>query len=160
MANKLFIVCPFSCLENFIRTHYGNDVFFLTYAGTVLGTHDFIYNSIVKHLIHQEKIKTIYLVNDTSCQFINSVITRKQLIGLTCEKVIEEIYIEHYLSVFKGLPLQEQQHKLAELNIKAQVNNILAFKLFKDFMTEYGITIKGIITTKESSSIQEIQVLK
>ncbi|RYU93373.1 hypothetical protein [Emticicia agri] len=102
MANKLFIVCPFSGLETFIRKKYGNEVFFLTYAGTVLETHDFVYNLGVKHLIFKERIKTIYIVNDTSCRFINSIIKRKKLAGLTCEKVIEELYIEYYFSYFQS----------------------------------------------------------
>lgn len=155
MANKLFIVCPFSGLEAFIRKKYGNEAFFLTYAGTVLETHDFVYNLGVKHLIFKEKIKTIYIVSDTSCRFINSIIKRKQLAGLTCEKVIEELYIEYYFSYFQSQPLFAQQYNLAELNIQTQINKILNYKLFKDFISESGIEIKGIITSKENNLIKE-----
>jgi hypothetical protein len=158
MANKLFIVCPFSCLETFIKKNYGDDAIFLTYAGTVLEPHDFVFNLGIKHLILKEKIKKIYLVNDTSCRFINSIIKRKQLIGLTCEKIIEELYIENYFSYFQSQPVLAQQHNLAELNIKSQINRILKFKLFNDFIAESGIEIKGIITSKERNAIKELQI--
>lgn len=160
MANKLFIVCPFSCLETFIKKNYGEDAAFLTYAGTVLEPHDFVYNPGVKHLIIKEKIKKIYLVNDTSCRFINSIIKRKQLIGLTCEKVIEELYIEYYFSYFQSQPLFVQQYNLAELNVKSQINRILEFRLFNDFIAESGIEIKGIITSKENNTFKELQIEK
>lgn len=158
MANKLFILCPFSRLETFIRKNYGDKVFFLTYAGTVLEPHDFIYNLGIKNLIFKEKIKTIYIVNDTSCRFINSIITRKQLIGLTCENVIEELYIEYYFSYFQSQPLFKQQYNLAELNVKTQINKILSFKLFKDFISESDIEIKGLITSKEKNLYNELQI--
>ncbi len=158
MANKLFIVCPFSSLETFIRSNYGNEIFFLTYAGTVLEPDNFIYNLGIKQLVFKEKIKTIYIVNDTSCRFINSIIKRKQLTGLTCEKVIEELYVDYYFTYFESLPLSEQLYNLAELNIKNQINRILDSKLFKDFIYKSGIEIKGIITSKENNLLKEIQV--
>ena len=74
------------------------------------------------------------------------------------EKIIEELYIEHYLSDFKNQSLLVQQNKLAELNIKNQANELMDSTLLGNSIFEFDIDIKGLITTKEKELFKEVQI--
>lgn len=158
MSNKLFIICPFSQMEFFLQKKYGNDIYFLTCSGAVLQYEEYEYISEVKQFILREQIKTIYIANDTSCSFINGIIKKNKLHGLKSEKIIEELYIEYYLSDFKNQSLLVQQNKLAELNIKNQANELMNSTLLGSFIFEFDIEIKGLITTKEKELFKEVQI--
>jgi hypothetical protein len=158
MANKLFIICPFSCLDKFLRNKFGNDIYFLTCSGAVLQCDDFEYISEVKRFILREKIKTIYIVNDTSCRFINGIIKKNKLYGLRSERVIEALYVEHYLSDFKNQSLLVQQNKLAEFNIKNLAHELMNSFLLGGCISELDIEIKGLITSKQYKLYKEIQI--
>jgi len=156
MDNKLFIICPFSGMESYLQNIYGNNIFFLTYSGAILQQEDFDYMLEVKYLMYRESIKKIYIVNDTSCRFLNGIIKEEKIFGLPSEKIIEELYIENYFSDFKDQPLFNKQKKLAELNIKNQVDEIMNSSIFKSYIDEFSIEIKGLITSKEKRLFKEI----
>lgn len=158
MNNKLFLICPFSCMEKLLQSKYGNDIYFLTCSGAVLQYEELEYISEVKRFILREQIKTIYIVNDTSCRFINGIIKKNKLYGLKSEKIIEELYVEHYLSDFKNQSLLVQQNKLAELNIKNQANELMNSTLLGSTIFAFDIDIKGLITTKEKELFKEVQI--
>ena len=158
MANQLFIVCPFSSMETFLQNKYGNDIFFLTCSGAVLQFQDFDFILEVIDFIVREKIQTIYIANDTSCRFMKGIIMKKKLYGLTSENVMEELYIDSYFSDFKDQPIFKQKYKLAELNIKNQINEILDSSLLGSYISEYDIEIKGLITSKENKLYKEILI--
>jgi len=121
MANQLFIVCTFSFLEAFLQNIYGNDISFLTFSGAVFQFNEIEYSLEVRDFIVREKIKDIYIVNDTSCRFINGIIMRSKVSGFPSENVIEELYIDSYLKYFKDQPLFKHKYILAELNVKNQI---------------------------------------
>lgn len=158
MINKLFIVCPFSCMETFLQNKFGNDIFFLTSTAAVLPCKDVEYISEIKLFIIREKIKQIYIVNDTACRFINGIIKKNKIAGLPAEKVIEELYIEHYFSDFKYQSLLHQQNKLAELNIKNQATELINSILLGECISQFDLEIKGLITTKEKELLEEVQI--
>lgn len=53
----------------------------------------------IKLFIIQKKIKSINIVNDTSIRFITEIINKKKLLGSASKKVIEDLFLVHYLSV-------------------------------------------------------------
>lgn len=156
MANQLFVICPFSGMESFLQDKFGNDIYFLTYSAAVLQYQEFEYISEVKQFLYRERIKTIYIVNDTSCRFINEIIRRNKIPGLPIKKAIEELYVEHFFSEFKDQPLCHQTYKLAELNIKNQIHTIMNSFLLGSHIAEFDIEIRGIITSKENKLYKEI----
>jgi hypothetical protein len=147
-------------MDSFLQEKYGDDIFFLTYSGAVLSNNEIDYTIAIRDFIWKQKISTIYFVNDISCRFINGIINKSKLIGLASEKILEEIYIEHYLSDFIGKPLINQQYKLAELNIKQQVHEILNAYFFRSLFCERNIEVKGLITSKNKNLIKELNLEK
>jgi hypothetical protein len=160
MVNKLFITCPFSNLETFLKSKYGNDIFFLNAPSAVMQLHEYEYLMRVREFIKQSSIRTIYIVNDTSCRFINGIINESKLFGLPSEKVLEELYIEHYFSDFKNQSVSSKKIKLAEFSIKNQANELINNTLIGNCISDFNIEIKGIITSKDKNLLKEINVDK
>lgn len=158
MEKKLFIVCPFSCIETFLKSRFGDDTYFITSPGAALPYNEFEYMSEIKEFVIRERIQTIYIVNDTSCRFINAIITRNKLFGLPSEKVMEELYIEHFFNEFKDQPVRHQKHKLAEINIRRQLKEITNSFISDIYPYESQLTIKGLLTSKQNKSLQEIRI--
>lgn len=156
MANQLFIVCPFSCVENFLRDKFENTNYFISCSGAVLQYQELASSVAIRDFIFNANIKTIYIVNDTSCRFINSIIKRDKLSGVYSELSIQALYIEHYLTDFKDQSLFAQQRKLAELNIKKQAIKMVNSSLIGSCIADFDIAIKGLITSKENNLYQEI----
>lgn len=156
MKNKLFVVCPFSCMEPALRKEFGSDVYFISAPGGILDLDDSKYMESITEFMDRKKIKTMYFVNDTGCKFINRIIKREELFGLSAENILEELYFDYYTSYFKRQPLHEQQIRLAELSIKNQVANLMRSELPGEFILDHNIDIKGLITTKSKNIFEEI----
>jgi carbonic anhydrase len=144
-------------METYLQKRFGKDIFFLTYSAAVIDGNDDGYLAEIEQVIIRENIKKIYLVNDTSCRFINGIIERNEMAGLTSEKVLEDLYIENYFSVFKDKSIVYQQNKLAELNIKNQAIELMN-SMLGNCIHESGIELKGLITTKHKGLIKELQI--
>ena len=158
MHNKLFLVCPFSCMENFIRTNYGADVFFITAMATVSQFHEIEYTEVIKNVIACENINQIFIVNDTSCRFINRVLNGEKTFGTAAEKNIQNIFINNYSFIMHQSSEIDKAKALAELNIKHQAFSMMENELFKPQITRKKIHIKGLITTKSENKIVELKL--
>jgi len=155
MNKKLFLVCPDCHLENYIEINYGIDVLFLTALGAVFNFNEINYTEAVMDLIPREGISDIFVVNDTSCRFIKSILERENGFGTACETVIQNILIDNYSAVMHGKSLPEKKKHLAELNVKRQVKEILTNELFLQRIIQNNVCIKGLVLTKEDQIINE-----
>jgi len=158
MMPALFIVCPFSCLEPFLRSRYGHDAFFLTSAGAVMSRQPWDYLESVGDLIVREKIKTVYIVNDTSCRFIDGIVRREPVHGLPAESELQEIYVDHYHESFRGQPLHKQQFKLAELNVNRQALALMETEPLGRLLADHGVAVKGLVTSRLLDACREIRI--
>lgn len=157
MYNKLFVVCPFSNMEIFLKNNYGPDAYFLTFTGANIQHQELECMSEVRHLIISENIQAIYIVNDTSCRFIHGMLTGNWSFNMPSLSVFEDLYIEHYSTLFKNQSLIHQQRKMAELNVKYQVSELLDSFILGGCIRDLHIDIRGLITTKSKNLIKEIQ---
>lgn len=115
-VNKLFLVCPFCQMENFIVKHYG-EVFFYTAPAAILniGGDEL---KVIKEFIARENIKWIYLVGETSCIFTKNVLDNTNLSGLPCETEIQNLKSTDDTPNSLTLKiLKEQTYKLSSDNI-------------------------------------------
>jgi hypothetical protein len=76
---------------------------------------------------------------------------------LASQKEIEELYIDHYFSDFKDKSLFHQKYRLAELNIKKQIYEILNSALLGNYISDFNVEVKGLITSKEKNYSKVIQ---
>jgi carbonic anhydrase len=112
----------------------------------------------IRDFIIRESVQEIYLVHDTGCRFINNIITKHKLYGLPSEEIIQNIYVEHYLSDFENKELSVQQFKLAELSIKYQAEEITKSDVLGIQIIEDAILLKGLITSKKKNLFKEINI--
>ena len=89
MNNKLFLVCPFSCMENFISNKYGDDVFFITAMGTIFQYDETEYLETIKQFIDRENITEIFVVSDTSCRFINNALKNDLVLEVILKRLLK-----------------------------------------------------------------------
>jgi carbonic anhydrase len=158
MKNKLFIVCPFSQMELFLQKKYGNEIYFITALASIMQWNQKEDMDAIRDFIIRESVQEIYLVHDTGCRFINNIITKHKLYGLLSEEIIQNIYVEHYLSDFENKELSVQQFKLAELSIKYQAEEITKSDVLGIQIIEDAILLKGLITSKKKNLFKEINI--
>lgn len=147
MFNKLFFVCPFSDLENFIRDNYGYDSYFITLPGAVFRTDDTDFMRDTSDFIRRKQIGDVYIVNDTSCPFINDILLRRRRVDHYAMRMIEEIYIDHYMEVTHGKSLKDQRIALATLNINQQINFFVDSQ-FPGGPEFWGVNIHGVVSSR------------
>lgn len=156
MSNKVFLVCPFSNLEYFIRNKYGSDVFFITGIAGILSYRDEQYLTAIRDFIKEHRIQSFYVVNDTDCRFINNIIYREPLYGTTAENLIEIVYLDHFTTICREKTLQDQKFKLAEHNVRHQIAEVSDNLFLRQGLLENGTKIFGLVTTKSINRIVEI----
>jgi carbonic anhydrase len=134
---KLFVICPFSQLEQRLKVKYGDNPYFITVPG------GYILNNLesIQVAIVQNKINELILVTDLNCSFVESIICRKKLHGLSYEKHLENIYIENFYNYFINNKIENQKYNLLKLNLIFQLSEIEK----NDFFIENKIKIKGLI---------------
>ena len=146
---KLFVICPFSQLEQKLRIKYGDNPYFITVpGGYVLNNLESIQVAIV-----QNKINELILVTDLNCSFVESIICRKKLHGLSYEKHLENIYIENFNNYFVNNKIESQKYNLLKLNLNLQLSEIEK----NEFFEENRIKIKGLIYNNTNYLFETIE---
>lgn len=155
--NKLFLICPFSNLEHFIRRIHGADVYFMTAMATAFNfdretikmTADFLDRKMITH---------IYVVNDTSCRFMNGVIDKKMSTGSDAEKYLEALFMENQKIIMKQSTILDKVKLLSEININKQISNFREDDSIMSLIKKNKIIIKGLITNKAAKTYMELNV--
>lgn len=158
MKNKLFIICPFSQLETFLQKKYGENVYFITAPASIMDWNQKQYFDMLSDFIQSKKINELFVVNDVDCCFIESIIAKKKLQGLYSEKILEQLYVEHYFTHFKNETPEQQKIKLAELSINYQLMQLIQTQPLGLQIMDGDIELKGLITSKKENYFSEIQI--
>jgi carbonic anhydrase len=158
MNNKLFLVCPFSCMEIFIRNKYGDDVFFITATGTVLQLGKKEYFETVKVLIDRNNITEIFVVSDTSCRFINNTLKNESGSGSYSEMVIQNLLTDNYALVMNEKAIEQQQIKLAKLIVNYQAAELKKTDYFRQKIIQNKIKVRELVTSRKTNQIIELSL--
>lgn len=153
MNNKLFIVCPFAGMENFIRERHGYSIYFMTVLGSVFRSGDFDFMQSICDFIKHKQIQDLYLVNDADCRFIKTILLRQNRIGINAEKEIEEIYIDNYSKVMQSDKLDDQKIMLAKLNLNRQMKLLANNQIFLSQLQNMKPKIHGLVAIKDRNQL-------
>lgn len=160
MNNKLFLVCPFSCMENFIRQKYGADVFFLTAMAGIFQWDNKEWVEKIKYFISSEKINEIFILSDVSCRFINAAINNEKINGFIAEIIIQKLLHNNYDIVSENRIIHEQQIKLAELIVNHQAIKIMDVMGLQQEIIQNNIVVHELITSKNANQILQLTITK
>lgn len=158
MSNTLFIVCPFSFMENTIKRKFGSNTFFISCPGAVIPYQDDSFVELLKEAIIINGITRIYFVNDTACTILNNVLSNKTLFGLEAELLILSIFNNVYNKSLKGRTLQYQQFRLAEFNMQFQKEEFLTNGVFTDLVIDGQLEIKTLVTSRQMHIFKECRI--
>jgi len=145
-------------MELYLQKKYGNEAYFITAPASIIQWDEKEYTEAISDFIKKESIREIYLVNDTGCRFIDSIINKQKLYGLYAEKILEDIYIENFFLCFQNTPLSDKKMKLAELNINYQIDKILKYSALGHYILNDNIHLKGLISSKKENLYKEINI--
>lgn len=158
MSNILFIVCPFSCVENKLKRKYGSNAFFISCPGTIIPYNDHHFIEVLKEEIIRNNISAVYFVYDTSSRIIDSIVLNKKLFGLDAEYLVESIYKRAFNKSLKGRSNQYQQFRLAELVAQNQKNEFLTNNVFTDLIIDEKIVVNTLVISSTMQFVKESRI--
>lgn len=154
---KLYLICPDCHIEHALRNAFGEDAYFLTALGSVFDFSDFAYAEELNHLVHQEMISEIVIVNDTNCTFIKNTVLKEKNYSTKVEKELGKLQ-ENNSEQFALLKAERQKELLAKLNIYRQAYELLDVA-FIGGKIENGVTsISGLIYDRGSSKFERLML--
>lgn len=148
MKKNLFFICPDGHLEHFIKEKYGDNVFFTTALGAVFNFNDVNYSKSLTDFMISECITDIFIVNDTSCRFINNTLENEKSFETFSEDILSKLLIRNHSIVTNNKSVINKRITFAELNVKRQIAEIVNDKLLLQQILRAKIVIKGIVSTK------------
>lgn len=156
MTKKLFILCPFSKMEPFIRKHFGELIYCMTFPGT-----DFYQDTDQKmeqilHFVKQEEITDIILVNDLDCPFLSGIIKNKPLGGWPFENTLQDLFLSQYINVFKEKSKLMRQIKLSEMYILYQAQKFTKELAKRKNPGDNPLKIKALMTCRSQDLLKEL----
>ena len=155
--NKLFLICPDCYIEQPIRNEYGNNCFFLTALGTVFDLISFEYLEEINQFIVREKIKQVYLVNDTSCAFIKNAVEGKVKFDTKAEKTL--LSMKSSSGDFNAISDENQKCcELAELNLNRLTYELTESAFLGQKIEDGEIQLKGLLFDRVSKQFRELHL--
>lgn len=158
MNKKLFLICPDSQVEQFIRQEYGREVIFLTALGAVFNFGEINYVEAISDLLQTETIEEIIIVNELSCRFMKSILDKEKGFGTRAEQVMLDLYIDNYSHIMAGHSLHDKKQRFAELNIRRQASEMLSNELLLSQISSAQISLKGLITAKAKGQLEVVNI--
>ncbi len=150
MHHILFLVCPFSCLEQPLKQRYGKQHLFLTAPAAVFGWSQVDHLLAIRDVLVQQEIREICVVADTSCRFIHAVIQKDKPFGLSAEKILIELYIDNYFRYFKDQAIENQRDQLAKLIVQRQLDELIAVPFIGGCIQENAIAVNGLVSSSRN----------
>lgn len=158
MKNRLFLLCPASQLESFIRMKYGPDTFFLTALAAVFSLKQWDHVEELTGFIERESIEEVVVVNDVSCRFLQSVLTKQKGFGTQAEQVLIDLLVDNYAHVMCNSSVAEQKFRLAELNIQRQIEELLSVDYLLQQVVLQKLRVKGLITSRAEGKAMAVNM--
>lgn len=159
MKNVLFLICPSSKLEHFLRRKYKN-AYFLTSLAAVFKLQEQPYVEELIDFIERESIGEVVVVNDVACRFVESVLSKQKGYGTYAENVLIELLIDHYAEIMDGNSVAVQKARLAERNVQRQLQALLSIDYFLQQVVLQKLQVKGLVTSMVAGRVEIVKTPK
>ncbi|MFD2514607.1 carbonic anhydrase [Pontibacter locisalis] len=159
MKNRLFLICPASNVEHFLKRKYHGNCYFLTALAGVFQFQDKSYTEELIDVVERERIEEIVVVNDTSCRFMYNVLAKQKGYNTHAEQILIDLLIENYSKVMEKPSITDQVKQLAEVNVRRQIEELLSINYFLQEVVLQKISISGLITSKAAGEVVEVETL-
>lgn len=156
MDRILFIVCPFSSTEGFLRRAYGDGHYFLTVPGAVPDLDDPFTLETVRNLIADKGVRCIRIVNDTSCRFIDAAVGGRDAVPLPVGQRLSETYAASGLERAVGLSRRDRRMRMAECNVLRQLERMEETPVLRETLAVFGVRAKATVTCRENGLVMDL----
>lgn len=157
--NNLFLICPFSSVEPFIRSKYGNENYFLTAPAGYFKFEEEPYLQEVRNFIARNNPDNIYIVHDTSCRFLRAVVSeQEEQPEVTVCKPILEVFQRNRHAIMEASDTEAKVEKLAEYSMVQQTTHWVQSQVLGREIKRHGIQIKGLITNRQEQACKEVEI--
>jgi len=127
---ELYLVCPFSSAEFYIKEYINPSAYFYTSAGAVFSLDNEAHKNELKDIILSNGINRINIVGTNNCRFAKDVVDGKGLNQFFMYKKLKSIYKLNYTEL-SSYPRFIQAAELVKRNINYQK------KMFADFIHQF-----------------------
>lgn len=157
MNNRLFIVCPFSNIENMLKKHFGHDSVFLSVPAGLVSATDVNFQEDLKGIVARNNIGEIFVANEVSNSFIISVLNETYKRDIRFLNPVADLKEEFWLERFAGLTTKQQTLKMAELVVEQSVETLQSILLSIQVESSLPARVRGIVLSKEAGFIKEMK---
>ncbi|MFO7657035.1 MAG: hypothetical protein R6W78_08205 [Bacteroidales bacterium] len=158
-TNRVYIVCPFSQMEAFIRENIDTDAYFITGMAGRLCFGDEINTQVILYFIQRENIKEIIIVNDVNCRFMEEVLNNR-ITKPNPATIIYRKLISDFKEVFPKIKTsEERRHLLAKLNINDHFREIKSNAVLRPLFIKNSIKLRGMVTNRLSNFKEPINFM-
>lgn len=145
MKKILFLVCPFSQSEAFIKKTFIGSHFYMTGMGGYLNFEDEKFADAITKIIIKEEIESIHLVQNTDCRFIDEVLTENNSLEYPVQYTLKKLLLENEQQIKSMDSKYQMTIHLASLMIEEVSANIQKSDLLKETIKNKKIEIKGTL---------------
>ena len=149
---NLFLICPECYPEQAIRNEFGSEGLFLSALGSVFHIDNAKYIAGFMELIDKEQVSCIYIVNDTSCSFLQNAIDKKEIYSTETSRDLNELLILN-----KGRVINTTL-KLAKVSIVNQARELLKIGKIRSKIKEGDLIIKGLIYFRNTKTFEAYHI--
>lgn len=115
---ELFLICPFSNAEMYIREMVNPNAYFLTAPGSVFRYQDMEYVESVVNFIQRKQIDKVYFVGHLQCRFLNQVIENKNATDFYAEEHFQQLIQDHQNDLGDTDFRREYRRKIMHIHLK------------------------------------------
>lgn len=158
MSKKLFLICPFSCVEPYLRKVYGELIYCMTLPGVNIAGEAEEQLEAIDYLIRQEKITDVFVVSDLDCPFIKNIVENKPSGTWPFETIMQDIYISRYPTDFKDKNRLFRKIKLSEIYVSFQASKLADLLYQQKYHTADQLKIKAVMSCRSQNLLKEFTI--
>jgi hypothetical protein len=148
-TNKLFIVCPFSNVEGFLRYKFGPQSLFATAMAGIPATGDAAWLESLTGTMLREGVTELYLVQDLRCRFAQAVLEQDGGFGTHCEAELQNVVDNCRDAITAASNWSDRAMCFAREILAVQTEKLTALPIIQ----QNGILVRGIITDKGADAL-------
>lgn len=152
-TKKLFVVCPFSQIEGFLRYKFGQESMFATAMAGNPQVEDALWLNSLVDTIRREGVTELCLVQDLQCRFLQVVMSGEAGFGTLCEEQLRQILDNNREKISAESCWADQLFAFASLKIANQANQIASLPLMEQLIRETGLSVQGMVTDKLTDAL-------
>lgn len=158
MKKILFLVCPFSQSEAFIKKTVPGSHFYMTGMGGYINFEEERFTDAITKIIIKEDIESIHLVQNADCRFIDEVLSDNKNLEYPIQYVLNKLFVENEYQLKRMDSKYQMSIHLASMMIKKVSANIQKSNLLNKIIESKKIEMMGMLIEPSANKISSFSL--